>query len=116
MRAVLHPAWDNRIRFSNLEYRVSNLQIGDLGGNRFDLVLHNVPVSNECQMDPDHTAIDQGMEALRRHGFLNYFGQQRFGAQKISTHEVGAALLRREWNRAVELILGDAAELLPIAA
>lgn len=41
---------------------------------------------------------------LRR--FINYFGMQRFGNSSVSTAEIGMALLRGQWDRVVELILG----------
>jgi tRNA(Glu) U13 pseudouridine synthase TruD len=46
------------------------------------------------------------MEAWRTGGFLNYFGLQRFGTHNTGTHSIGEAILRREWEEAVDRLLG----------
>lgn len=48
---------------------------------------------------------------IRTHGFINYFGTQRFGnssevrTRQSATHLVGLAILQGDFQRAVELIL-----------
>jgi tRNA pseudouridine13 synthase len=42
----------------------------------------------------------------RKKRLPNYFGYQRFGAQGVGTHEVGKAIVKRDFRGAVELILG----------
>jgi tRNA pseudouridine13 synthase len=44
---------------------------------------------------------------LRESGFINYFGLQRFGTGATPTHVVGRALLKKEFDKAVELILAS---------
>ncbi|CAE8735476.1 unnamed protein product, partial [Polarella glacialis] len=113
-RAVLHPAWDCRIRFSDLEYKPTSLRIGDLAGNHFSLVLRGVPAS--LSAPEGRQQIQLATESLKNEGFLNFFGLQRFGSQRIASHLIGAALLASDWDGALKLILGDAAaDLLPLA-
>jgi tRNA pseudouridine13 synthase len=50
--------------------------------------------------------IEQSIEKLLQDGFINYFGMQRFGTSSVSTYEIGKAILRCEWEKAVDLILG----------
>ncbi|RUS32204.1 pseudouridine synthase [Jimgerdemannia flammicorona] len=54
---------------------------------------------------PSNAVIDASLTSLRERGFINYFGMQRFGTSTVSTHAVGRALLKGEWEEAVELIL-----------
>ena len=42
---------------------------------------------------------------MREHGFINYFGMQRFGTQSVCTHAVGIAMLKEDWEAAVDLVL-----------
>ena len=70
MRAELDaadPAWDNRIRFSDLEYKSTQVQLGDLAGNHFTIALRGIPCAKA-----DVVALR--LQALRHRGFLNYFG------------------------------------------
>ena len=49
--------------------------------------------------------VQAALEGLRTHGFPNYFGLQRFGANvDAATHEVGAALLRADYPQALRLL------------
>lgn len=59
----------------------------------FRVVLRDVTCTRE--------QVDRVGESLRTHGFVNYFGMQRFGTSSVSTAEVGVALLRGSWDRAV---------------
>ncbi|KAF4519801.1 hypothetical protein B566_EDAN006815 [Ephemera danica] len=81
----------------DFEFCSSALQLGQLAGNRFQIVLRNVTGSDE--------QIDTAMNSLSKHGFLNYFGLQRFGTQSVSTHHIGIAFLKGNWQEAIELIL-----------
>ncbi len=50
-----------------------------------------------------------GLEDFAEHGrILNFYGYQRFGSRRPVTHLVGEAILRRDFGRAVELILSYA--------
>eukprot|EP00047_Mylnosiga_fluctuans_P005870 m.243244 g.243244 ORF g.243244 m.243244 type:complete len:621 (-) comp14197_c0_seq1:211-2073(-) len=85
------------IRCGNFKPVREPLRLGALSGNRFVITLRNV--------DADVPTIDAALAGLRDHGFINYFGMQRFGTTSIGTHVVGRALLRGAWADAVSLIL-----------
>uniref|UniRef100_M4BIK9 TRUD domain-containing protein n=1 Tax=Hyaloperonospora arabidopsidis (strain Emoy2) TaxID=559515 RepID=M4BIK9_HYAAE len=92
----------------NATYVQHRLNLGDLRGNRFSLVIRDLP-------DDDTISDAQIYEAVRswsEHGFINYFGLQRFGTKAIATHEIGRAILQRDHKRVVDLLLhpqeGDA--------
>ena len=95
----------------NFEYVSEQLGLGDLKGNRFEIMLRNIHILGEDTNDNDKekkavaVVVDTAVQGLRAHGFINYFGLQRFGTGTIPTHHVGRALLRGEWGIAINLIL-----------
>ncbi|KAF7142514.1 hypothetical protein RHSIM_Rhsim05G0160900 [Rhododendron simsii] len=74
------------------------LLLGQLYGNRFTVTLRSIVADSA-------DTIKASADALGKHGFINYFGLQRFGSGSVPTHLVGATLLRGEWRRAVEMLL-----------
>eukprot|EP00439_Symbiodinium_sp_Y106_P041469 s3378_g5.t1 len=103
-RALHHPDCQNRVRVSDLAVKPSHVRLGDLLGNRFNVVLRMVP---EQELLSPSSAAQEACRSLVRSGFLNYFGPQRFGSQVIHSFHVGAAILRHQFDHAVRLILGD---------
>ncbi|CAL7951434.1 unnamed protein product [Xylocopa violacea] len=82
----------------NFEFEKEPLKLGMLSGNHFRIALRNVSGTDE--------QIEKSMTSLRDHGFINYYGLQRFGTVRaIPTYEIGKALLQGKWNEAIELIL-----------
>ncbi|KAF0455062.1 tRNA pseudouridine synthase D [Gigaspora margarita] len=86
------------MKLGNFEYVKEGLKLGDLKGNHFVITLRNVQVESE-------EIINKTMNVLKEHGFINYFGMQRFGTSSVSTYEIGRALLQNNWEHAVDLIL-----------
>lgn len=77
----------------------NKLKPGHLKGNCFQITVRGVARTAE------QTAATI-LEVLQRRGVPNYFGYQRYGAQG-NTHLVGAALLRRDWHKAVDCLIGE---------
>ena len=75
------------------------LSLGDLQGNRFDLVIRETgtPDLGECVREITETVRD---------GVPNYFGLQRFGAIRPVTHKVGEWILRGDFEQAVLTYIG----------
>eukprot|EP00271_Cylindrocystis_brebissonii_P012901 TRINITY_DN32409_c0_g1_i1.p1 TRINITY_DN32409_c0_g1~~TRINITY_DN32409_c0_g1_i1.p1 ORF type:complete len:1158 (+),score=223.73 TRINITY_DN32409_c0_g1_i1:246-3719(+) len=86
------------IRAGDFRYVEDAVKLGQLGGNRFTITLRGVEAANEG-------VIKSAASELKSSGFINYFGLQRFGVGSIPTHAVGAALLKGEWKKAVDLLL-----------
>eukprot|EP00123_Amoebidium_parasiticum_P015545 comp23025_c0_seq1/m.36779 comp23025_c0_seq1/g.36779 ORF comp23025_c0_seq1/g.36779 comp23025_c0_seq1/m.36779 type:complete len:714 (-) comp23025_c0_seq1:696-2837(-) len=86
------------MRVNHFKYTDTRLNLGDLHGNRFTVVLRNVENATEEEVD----AI---MQNLKEGGFINYYGMQRFGTTSIPTHHIGVAIMKSEFKRAVDLIL-----------
>eukprot|EP00118_Oscarella_pearsei_P009351 m.53784 g.53784 ORF g.53784 m.53784 type:complete len:587 (+) comp34278_c0_seq6:340-2100(+) len=85
------------IALGNFSYSASPMKLGDLVGNRFQIILRNV--SGEKAM------VESSLESLQSKGFINYFGMQRFGTYSVPTYQIGKALLDSKWNEAIKLIL-----------
>ncbi|RLN21260.1 hypothetical protein BBJ28_00002843 [Nothophytophthora sp. Chile5] len=92
-------------------YVAEKLHLGDLRGNRFSLAIRGLPDSEEISDDQIHEAV----RSWSSRGFINYFGLQRFGTKAIATHEIGRAILQRDYKRVVDLLLapqeGDASKI-----
>ncbi|XWS42491.1 hypothetical protein CRYUN_Cryun16bG0018400 [Craigia yunnanensis] len=86
------------IKVGDFCYVKDDLLLGQLLGNRFTVVLRGIVADSE-------DTIKASAESLGRHGFINYFGLQRFGSGSIPTHRIGATLLRGEWKAAASTIL-----------
>lgn len=81
-------------------------QLGNLCGNRFEIVLREIDASAELVHD--------ACRAVQESGFINYFGLQRFGVKNGSgTHLIGKAIFLNDWFKAIDLIFdftGDNSE------
>ncbi|XP_071455236.1 pseudouridylate synthase 7 homolog [Hetaerina americana] len=85
------------VAVGNYDCHSEPIRLGDLKGNRFQIVLRNVGVSD--------SVVEEAAKSLKEKGFINYYGLQRFGSTSVPTHHVGRALLLGKWKEAVELIL-----------
>ncbi|KAI5815315.1 putative pseudouridine synthase TruD/Pus7 [Pyronema omphalodes] len=105
--AGLNTAGDNGLRGARLgdfEYKPYGLSLGDLGGNEFVITLRQAAAASDSNISLEDT-VTTAVEAVKKSGFANYFGLQRFGSHDVSTADVGAYLLRTDWRGAVEKIL-----------
>jgi len=87
-----------------------NIYFGDLAGNEFAVTVRSPdaddPLATAEAVTEDLRAF-AGSPADGRVGVPNFFGQQRFGSIRPVTHEVGLAVLRRDWEAAVMTYLGN---------
>ncbi|KEP53803.1 tRNA pseudouridine synthase [Rhizoctonia solani 123E] len=95
---VLKQRGERGVRVSDINYRRGYLELGMLKGNEFVITLRNVKAEST-------EVIDKAMHSLKEHGFINYYGMQRFGTSAIPTHSIGLALLRSDWKLATSLLL-----------
>ncbi|GLT32711.1 hypothetical protein SLA2020_073560 [Shorea laevis] len=77
------------IKVGDFCYANEGLLLGQLLGNRFTITLRGVVSDSE-------DTISGSADSLGKHGFINYFGLQRFGSGSVPTHLIGAILLRGE--------------------
>ncbi|CAL1130827.1 unnamed protein product [Cladocopium goreaui] len=84
-----HQDWDHRLAFSHLEIKQNYLNLGDLSGNRFNVVMRQVPMKEPGAGGTTASdLVERRCESLKARGFLNYFGPQRFGSQLIRSDQV----------------------------
>ncbi len=87
------------IRILSAIRHTNKLKLGHLKGNRFSIVVRDVSTDA-----PEMAATV--LDILRKRGVPNWFGYQRYGAQGNS-HLIGAAMLHRDWQGAVDQLIGD---------
>uniref|UniRef100_A0A7S4NX46 TRUD domain-containing protein n=1 Tax=Guillardia theta TaxID=55529 RepID=A0A7S4NX46_GUITH len=85
------------IKIADVELVDRMLRYGEHSGNRFTILLRNITVSNSRVFD--------AVKRLRRFGFVNYFGHQRFGTGPVPSTEVGRLLLGKRWREAGEEVM-----------
>ncbi|RXW24609.1 hypothetical protein EST38_g1263 [Candolleomyces aberdarensis] len=95
---ALSQRGERGIRISDLVYRKAGLELGMLKGNAFVITLRNVKAEST-------EVLDEAMNTIKSKGFINYYGMQRFGTASVPTHAIGLALLKSDWNKAIDLIL-----------
>lgn len=86
---------------------VRPLEIGDLIGNRFQILLRDLRVPPAEAMALAGETTRQVEEAR---GFPNFFGIQRFGSVRPITHVVGRHLVRGRFEEAVETYVANPME------
>eukprot|EP01114_Cavostelium_apophysatum_P021350 TRINITY_DN7428_c0_g1_i3.p1 TRINITY_DN7428_c0_g1~~TRINITY_DN7428_c0_g1_i3.p1 ORF type:complete len:653 (+),score=176.67 TRINITY_DN7428_c0_g1_i3:101-2059(+) len=84
-------------KVGNYKYVDKALKLGDLNGNKFQIVLRDVK--------GEQKEIEEGLKALKDSGFINYFGLQRFGTGAVPTYQVGIAVLQGNYEEVCNLIL-----------
>ncbi|WPK26554.1 hypothetical protein PUMCH_003912 [Australozyma saopauloensis] len=94
-------------------YEDRALDLGDLQGNEFQIVIRDARVPEGEPAENLEQIVLQSYKSLSENGFINYFGLQRFGTFSISTHVLGIHLLKDDWASAAELILAEQDRVLP---
>nr|XP_054752354.1 pseudouridylate synthase PUS7L-like [Lytechinus pictus] len=115
------PQW---LKVGSIHPRTKPMVTAELWGNHFDITLQNVERkagsskieggSEGCGRVELKNSIEHCIKCVEEKGFINYFGEQRFGASShdpsqalttISPADVGHAILQGEYKEAVSLIL-----------
>ncbi|KAL1497061.1 hypothetical protein ABEB36_008086 [Hypothenemus hampei] len=86
------------LKVGNFEFKNEPLKLGQLIGNRFRIALRNVLADDQF--------INDSFKQVGEHGFINYYGLQRFGNDKEApTFLIGVKLIQNNWKEAIQLIL-----------
>ncbi len=86
------------IRFGDFEYVSEPHRLGALYGNRFGVILRELN-------RPDSEILD-ACKALEDHGFINFYGLQRFGKGEFGAKscDVGREIFRGDFEKATRLL------------
>ena len=84
-----------------------HLSYGDLAGNAFEITVRGPENPENADEITDQLREFAGDSEGDRIGAPNVFGHQRFGSRRPVTHEVGLAIVRREWREAVLAYVGN---------
>lgn len=87
------------VKVLSADRHTNKLKLGHLKGNRFRIKVRDVSVETEA-------SIRSIIEIFERRGVPNYFGFQRYGIHGNS-HLIGAAMLKLDWQRAVDTLIGQ---------
>ena len=81
------------IELSDFEEKRERINLGDLEGNEFEIVIRDVDPKEKGRME-------RNLEVIRKKGFINFYGEQRFGIRG-NTHLVGKEMLNNNLEEAV---------------
>jgi len=87
----------SRINIRDFSYTRHPIQIGDLWGNKFTILLRALDVDSDTAL--------RAAEVVSETPLLNYFGIQRFGLNRPNTHLAGKFLIKRDFENAIRTIL-----------
>ena len=106
-------------RLGDFKHEKHRLELGELDGNQFIITLRDCHFGeNDSEFDEISRAelakevVGQAVQHLQAHGFINYFGLQRFGTFGIGTDEIGKKILKDDFESAVWAILSFSPESL----
>lgn len=99
------------VKVGDFKYCKEPLQLGQHGGNEFIITLKNCqPLGGQdCslaqRMQMIQQAVECGLSYLKHHGYINYYGLQRFGTYSIGTHLLGMKILKGDLEGFIDDIL-----------
>jgi len=98
-------------KVGNFQYERNRLELGDLMGNEFVITLRDCTfvgsdtVEGEEKVALADKVIGAAVKNMQVHGFINYYGLQRFGTYAVGTDDVGKMILQGDFEGAVNAIL-----------
>jgi len=110
-----------QIKVGDFSFQPAPMQLGQHGGNEFVITLKNVELARDQQqahspiayrLQAAEQCVQNALDHILEHGFLNYYGLQRFGTHTIGTQEIGKQILAGDFQGAVDSILHVDSEVL----
>ncbi|KAK7422405.1 multisubstrate pseudouridine synthase 7 [Neonectria punicea] len=100
------------ISTGDYEYHDRSVYLGQLLGNEFVIAIKNCEMVGESKDEPVsqrvekmRANVDSALAHMAQHGWINYFGHQRFGTHEIGTHQIGTLILGDKYEEAVKSLL-----------
>lgn len=88
---------NNMIQLYNIRQIAQHTKLGDLIGNKFEINI-------KCLNSENIHLLKKLDFACLENGFINYYGQQRFG-KNFNNHIIGEFLLNKDYCKAIEIIM-----------
>jgi tRNA pseudouridine13 synthase len=98
-------------KVGDFKYEKHRLELGDLAGNEFLITLRDCTFGDSDAVEGKEKValadkvIGDAVKNMQVHGFINYYGLQRFGTYSVGTHDVGIKILQGDFEGAVKAIL-----------
>lgn len=99
------------IKMGDYKYSQYPIQLGEHGGNEFKIVVKNVKLTRGDACSLEHRvqltkeAVEAAVNEIAKHGFINYYGHQRFGTHFIGTQQLGQLMLMEKYEDVVNGLL-----------
>ncbi len=90
------------IRLYNPSWANERIDIGSLTQNRFTVTVRQITGFTKEELQE---LFHEFYREIEQTGFINYFGEQRFGGQRDITHKLGKLILKRDYKSAILLYL-----------
>lgn len=90
------------VKILEITQNQKKLRMGQLKGNKFRINIRN---TNDPQNDKERA--EEVLESLKVTGVPNYYGYQRFGEVRSTTHLVGKCLVEGDVKKAVDTYIGN---------
>ncbi|RBR06207.1 hypothetical protein FVER53590_05281 [Fusarium verticillioides] len=94
------------------DYKDKPVYLGQLLGNEFVIAIKSCQIVGESSDQPIAQRvkvlkknIDSALNHMNEHGWINYFGHQRFGTHEVGTHQIGQLILGDKYEEAVMSLL-----------
>ena len=92
----------HNVKILDIQQSQKKLRMGQLKGNKFKLNIKNT--NNPAE---DKEIAEEVLESLKKTGVPNYYGYQRFGELRSTTHLVGKCLVEGDIKGAVDTYIGN---------
>ncbi|KAK5074109.1 multisubstrate pseudouridine synthase 7 [Lithohypha guttulata] len=103
-------------KIGDFQYHQRGLELGDLRGNEFVITLRDCKTplfkDQNSKLDIVQQDIEQRLQSLRDNGYINYYGEQRFGTFSVRTDTIGRHILREDFKSACDAIISFHADAL----
>ncbi|KAF5549150.1 multisubstrate pseudouridine synthase 7 [Fusarium napiforme] len=94
------------------DYKDKPIYLGQLLGNEFVIAIKSCQIVGESSDQPIAQRVkvlkknvDSALNHMNEHGWINYFGHQRFGTHEVGTHQIGQLILGDKYEEAVMSLL-----------
>jgi len=99
------------VKIGDFSYAKDPIKLNDHDGNEFVIVLKNCVFSGtdhlsfEDKLSVAKSTVESALAQVTQHGFINYYGTQRFGTHQIGTQDIGMKILKGDFVGAAQALL-----------